>query len=257
MNSFIIEGLVTYSPDTHTLYPKSDPAETQSLPLPASLCLRELLDNYGEVVSQQTLLENVWAVRGMTVSANTLYQNIFQLRKALSNAGIEQELITTVPRKGFMIARNVRVSMFIAEAQPTQPAAPAPVTAAAPLPVSTRPRPLFRPWPHLSALFTAVMAVGVVMYAVAANPHAATPDLAFHELINAPKTCHVFRNHSENSDSDYLAILQRKAIRCQNNAYIYISHSAHAERTAIYVCDSAADHVNAAGQCDAFHYRQV
>lgn len=256
MNSFIIEGVVSYSPETHTIYLKGDRPETQSLPVPASLCLLELLENYGEVVSQNTLLENVWSTRGMTVTANTLYQNIFQLRRAFSKAGIEREIITTVPRKGFMIARDVRVNMFIAESQESEPLAP-PALAAVSQPPAARQRSLFRPWPQLSALFTAVMTVGVVMYAVAGNPHAATPELTFHELVNARQDCHIFRNHSENSDSDYLAILQRKDISCQNNAYIYISHSPEAERTAIYVCDSAVNRARAAEQCDAFHYRQV
>src|SRR5262249_34284672 len=58
-----------------------------------------LLQNRDRVVSKDDLWQAVW--RGRIVSESTLTSRINAARKAIGDSGERQELIRTVPRKGF------------------------------------------------------------------------------------------------------------------------------------------------------------
>ncbi|MQK22569.1 transcriptional regulator, partial [Escherichia coli] len=67
--------------------------------------------NQGRIVTQAELLQNAWGERGMSVTPNTLYQNISLLRKSLNRFNVNGTLIQTIPKRGFMIAdeANIRI----------------------------------------------------------------------------------------------------------------------------------------------------
>ncbi len=99
------------------------------LTTPASRCLVLLLESAPEVVNQRDFFTKVWGEDGMLVPANTLYQNISIIRRGLRTTGeTDDTLVATVPRKGFQIKKEVKVSRIendvtesesaIAEAQP-------------------------------------------------------------------------------------------------------------------------------------------
>lgn len=101
---YLLEDKVFYDPLTHSIY-ISDKVESQlTLAIPASLCLLSLLQHKGEIVSHADLLAFAWESRGMMVSPNTLYQNMSILRKALVSLGVSDEMIKTVPKRGFVIS---------------------------------------------------------------------------------------------------------------------------------------------------------
>ncbi|CAM3631642.1 winged helix-turn-helix domain-containing protein [Klebsiella spallanzanii] len=80
-----------------------------SLPIPASNCFKILLENQGEIITQEALLTRVWNERGMNVNANTLHQNISLLRKALARIDGGREVIKTIPKRGFTIPSSIAI----------------------------------------------------------------------------------------------------------------------------------------------------
>ncbi|TQF72949.1 winged helix-turn-helix domain-containing protein [Pseudoalteromonas luteoviolacea] len=79
---------------------------TQTLAPKAIAVLTALAQNQGKVVSQDTLLDTVWA--GTVVSPNTLQRSIAQLRKALGDDGKVQVFIKTHAKQGYSLESNVR-----------------------------------------------------------------------------------------------------------------------------------------------------
>ncbi|MEP9266187.1 winged helix-turn-helix domain-containing protein [Enterobacter asburiae] len=72
--------------------------------------LKLLIDNQGIVLSKEECLDNVWEAHGLEGSVNTLTQYISNLRKIFSAYFDEQEVIVTVPRKGYMLSSSVTVT---------------------------------------------------------------------------------------------------------------------------------------------------
>ncbi|WP_345830113.1 winged helix-turn-helix domain-containing protein [Erwinia sp. HDF1-3R] len=69
----------------------------------ASRCLVLLIVNHGNIVSHQQFYKSGWEEHGKQVTPNTLYQTISELRRQLGKAGIEINIINTVPRHGWVI----------------------------------------------------------------------------------------------------------------------------------------------------------
>ncbi|SFN65415.1 DNA-binding winged helix-turn-helix (wHTH) domain-containing protein [Izhakiella capsodis] len=95
-----INNEVEYDKDKKML--KSD-FTSYDISTPASYCLTLLIEKRDNLVSHEELYEYAWRRFGMEVTANTLYQNISELRKALKSCGIQEKLIQTIPRRGFTL----------------------------------------------------------------------------------------------------------------------------------------------------------
>lgn len=78
--------------------------EIVPLPLKAVELLIVLLRNRGEVVSKNELLEAVW--EETFVEESVLSNNVYILRKTLSELGAGKNLIQTVPRRGYRFVEN-------------------------------------------------------------------------------------------------------------------------------------------------------
>ena len=80
--------------------------QSQTLAPKALAVLTYLAKNKGEVVSNETLLDNVWP--HTIVSPNTLHRCIAQLRKALGDDGKVQVYIKTHAKQGYSLECDVR-----------------------------------------------------------------------------------------------------------------------------------------------------
>lgn len=105
---FIINGVVTYIPEQNLLIPLNKKGVESVLNLPASLCLRILLENPNTLITKKFFFEKVWVERGQQVTTNTLYQNISLLRKSLELAGIDPKVIKTIPKEGVKFVGEVQ-----------------------------------------------------------------------------------------------------------------------------------------------------
>lgn len=66
-------------------------------------CLLLLLQNTGDFVTKELILEKCWYNRGIRVSDVSVRQTLFILRKKLVDAGLDANCLTTVPRKGYQL----------------------------------------------------------------------------------------------------------------------------------------------------------
>ncbi|PXV76523.1 winged helix-turn-helix domain-containing protein [Pantoea sp. PNA 03-3] len=74
-----------------------------------SYCFELLIARQGEIVDHEAFYQYAWRQFGMEVSANALYQSISLIRKALLACNIRQDVIRTIPRRGFMLANAVLI----------------------------------------------------------------------------------------------------------------------------------------------------
>jgi len=111
--TYVINDKVMFSPDTNSLHALDGAANPIFLHTPSSQCLLILLQNNNAVVSQKILFEEVWEKNGTLVSANTLYQNIALLRKALKTLSIDEEIIKTIPKQGFKLSAQVSYREYL------------------------------------------------------------------------------------------------------------------------------------------------
>jgi uncharacterized delta-60 repeat protein len=79
-----------------------------SLPVKDIELLCVLIENTGEVVTNEELLERVWA--DSSVGDTNLPRHIYLLRKTFKDLGESEDLIQTVPRRGYRFAAEVNQS---------------------------------------------------------------------------------------------------------------------------------------------------
>ena len=75
----------------------------------AALCMELLIDNVGQLVTHQQFFDYVWRRFGMEPTPTSLYQNISALRRALNKAGLQEDIIRTMPRRGFLLSPQTTI----------------------------------------------------------------------------------------------------------------------------------------------------
>lgn len=110
LNSFLI-----FEPDKKRITGKG---RTAVISASASLCLELLIENAGHLVKHQQFYDYVWRRFGTEPAPASLYHNISSLRRALSKAGLQEDIIRTMPRKGFLLSPKTTVSSDCASASP-------------------------------------------------------------------------------------------------------------------------------------------
>lgn len=108
---YTINNIVEFDSEKHLLNPKGEKGERVILNVPASRCLLLLIQRQHDIVCQKDFFDEVWHKHGAYVSANTFYQNISILRKGLLKAGLGDEIVKTVPRKGLTLTASTHISL--------------------------------------------------------------------------------------------------------------------------------------------------
>ncbi|MVT05604.1 hypothetical protein CD006_23795 [Enterobacter sp. 10-1] len=116
--NYIINECVEFQPATSTLRNVHNPELKVTLNLPAGRCLLLLISHIGNVVTQQDFMDIVWKQSGMRVTANAYYQNISILRRGLTHAGLEENVIITLPRIGLTLAAGTQIRKSTTDASP-------------------------------------------------------------------------------------------------------------------------------------------
>ncbi|HAT1648536.1 TPA: hypothetical protein I8Y12_004486 [Raoultella planticola] len=114
IQSYIIGEDVVFTPSQRMIVDRLNSKEVK-LHVPASCCLEILLNNQGEIVSQDELILCGWGEkRNAGVSPNTYYQCILHLRKSLAAIGCA-DVIDTVPRHGLRFNNRLKVTYLYPE----------------------------------------------------------------------------------------------------------------------------------------------
>jgi TolB-like protein/Flp pilus assembly protein TadD len=107
-----------------------------------------LVERSGHLVTKEELLEGLWP--GLFVEESNLTQNVFLLRRALTNGANGHDYIETVPRRGYRFNVPVRE----APVEPAAPERPSP----SPVPVAPAPARPRRRLPILGAVLAVALA---------------------------------------------------------------------------------------------------
>ncbi len=102
LNEFLI-----FEPDKKRITGRGRPAIISAS---ASLCLELLIENAGHLVTHQQFYDYVWRRFGTEPTSTSLYQNISALRRAFNKAGLQEDIIRTMSRKGFLLSPQTTIS---------------------------------------------------------------------------------------------------------------------------------------------------
>ncbi|HAT1615209.1 TPA: transcriptional regulator [Raoultella ornithinolytica] len=278
---YVIENTLRFNSEAHTLHCiKSN--ERMALAIPASLCFDLLIKNQGRIVTQAELLQNAWGERGMSVTPNTLYQNISLLRKSLNRFNVNGTLIQTIPKRGFMIANeaNIRIDAPGALAEKNDGIAAEeinqinrvvteghgdhdkgnqqlhadPPTAqdkgdilSTAIIGAVRKR-------KTGCLVTGITSLLIILLHIYIN-QSATIDSPFasYTLIATINSCKVFRNDDLKFDEYYINFLKEHNISCSNGRTIYITNHYPSSRTSLISCRYPIKS-NKKSFCTSFYY---
>lgn len=109
---YLIDGVVIYDALNGTLRRTSEKiADAINLTTIANKILWHLLLHHGQLVTRDTLFDEIWEKEGIVSSSNTLTQYISLLRKTFSRYLENKEVIVTVPRSGYYFSKAVTVTV--------------------------------------------------------------------------------------------------------------------------------------------------
>lgn len=100
---------VLFDDDSGTLGPSDLSNEPIPISNPAKRLLLLLIAHYGRPVERVVIFKKVWDDYGMISSNNNLNQCVSKLRRVIKVMGIDDEVIATVPRLGFMLRREILI----------------------------------------------------------------------------------------------------------------------------------------------------
>lgn len=100
---------IIFDADTGTLSLTEFSDDPISISNPSKRLLLLLLAHHGEAVSRDVIFKKVWDDYGMVSGNNNLNQCVSKLRRVIKNLGIEDEVIATVPKVGFMLRYEIMV----------------------------------------------------------------------------------------------------------------------------------------------------
>lgn len=243
MAKFILENKVVYDSVNHSLFYIDQPDSQKTLPIPASMCLLVMLQKKNETIPLEELLTFAWLSRGMTVSSNTIYQNVSLLRKSLSKFGIADDFIKTVPKRGFIVL-GAKFTLIASDAEKNS------------LDGSETKQVLInkkkevkdgekRHQRDLLLLFilTSIVVCCVLFFGALKltnrNEIKNSPYIypEFKKLHYAGK-CHVFRNTSLLVDADFINFMSAHEIECNQGNWLYIITYPPAPQTFVLNCSS-------------------
>ncbi|KQN53847.1 MULTISPECIES: winged helix-turn-helix domain-containing protein [unclassified Erwinia] len=105
---YLINEKIDFDSATGWLQLMGEENASLQLSRPSTLLLTELIVNAGKTSSRESLLTNVWEKNGLIPSSNNLSNHISYLRKTFRQLGVEDDVITTVPKEGFRLAMVTR-----------------------------------------------------------------------------------------------------------------------------------------------------
>ncbi len=102
----ILNKYLVFEPEKKTI---SHKGRKTSIGASASMSLELLIENVGELVTHQQFYDYVWRRFGTEPASTSIYQNISMLRRSLIKIGYEEDIIRTMPRKGFLLSPKTTI----------------------------------------------------------------------------------------------------------------------------------------------------
>lgn len=116
---YIIDTGLVFDSDERTLFLQQSPDESLEIGAITARLFVEMLENVAGV-ERDYLLDTVWSNHGLKPSNNNLNNHISLLRKNIASIAQVDDLIITLPKKGFMVNKKYSVNVVEA-ATPERP----------------------------------------------------------------------------------------------------------------------------------------
>lgn len=259
---FLINETVLFEPDARRLCSLADyPARAIILHGPVSECLLQLLEQNEQLLTQRYLFSAVWEKQGAVVTTNALYQTIASIRKALKSAGLEENIIITVPKAGFKSVAQLRVGT-LAEFINRNKTAPAPVRADISSEI-TKPEKL----PHVTGRIPGFWHARMTYWLAGAlfllfcgvlysELKPAEPVFVDYHPVGTIDGCKVYSswNETEKSQRIWTSLSQRFPLICKTGEVAYITLNRAQLGISVIICDRTPD--NREARCESIFYRQ-
>lgn len=107
--NYIIGSTIRFSPSTESLCLTENPDISILLTPSCSRLLGYLISNQGIVVSRDSIFTILWSQYGSAPSNSSLNTYISLIRKAFVNLGMTNEVITTIPKTGFLLNPDINI----------------------------------------------------------------------------------------------------------------------------------------------------
>ncbi|MGQ5793294.1 winged helix-turn-helix domain-containing protein [Serratia sp. IR-2025] len=107
--NYVINKSIVFSTAQKMLHLDDSSENSVTLSNQASRLLLEFIKGNRTPLTKEHLLKNVWEDYGLTPSNNNLYMAVSELRKSFSNLGIEETLISTIPKTGFLFEASIDI----------------------------------------------------------------------------------------------------------------------------------------------------
>jgi len=115
---YLIDDRIIYRVDDDALMPVANIEQRVDLTITASRLLQLLITHQGNVLPRETLYRQIWEDHGLVASNSSLTQYISVLRRIFRNLEINGDVIVTVPRIGFMLSAELRITCLNNQTQP-------------------------------------------------------------------------------------------------------------------------------------------
>jgi len=280
-----LNGFLVFEPEKKRITGQGSPI---IIGASASLCLELLIENVGQLVTHQQFYDYVWRRFGTEPASTSLYQNISALRRAFNKAGLQDDIIRTMPRKGFLLSpqtivsrENVSASGAITGQQENEHAA-SPVADNLPpksnRPVTTTtpteekkvkrsggedfPDSVFFKFRHLGSVLSVkpllVIAsltffiLGIIYFAPSGTGE--NEEKTVFSYITDYRGCKIFsKTDALLSTEDILKKTDELKIDCRTAPYVYLTAYKNADRLSYFSCQHPLN-TSARANCRSFYY---
>lgn len=106
---FIMNEQIIFDSDMSTLGLEGSHEELIPVSNTTKRLLLLLIAHQGEAVKREVIFKKVWDDYGMVSSNNNLNQCVSKLRKIVKTLGVDEEVIVTIPKIGFMLHQQIQI----------------------------------------------------------------------------------------------------------------------------------------------------
>ncbi|WP_449554193.1 winged helix-turn-helix domain-containing protein [Lelliottia amnigena] len=259
---FLINDTLLFEPDLRRLGPlEGYPHRAMTLHGPVNECLLLLLEHNELVLTQRFLFASVWEKQGAIVSTNALYQTIASIRKALKSSGLDENIIKTIPKEGFMSIAQVRTGErdeFVLAQKASPEVALTDISSEMTIPdkvasVTSQKTSFFvSPLAYAVAGALFIFSCSVLYLTLKGNE----PAFENYQHIGKINECDIFSSwhEKEKSLSMFTSLSKRYPINCNTGGMVWMTLN-HAQRgSSVMICDRNPHDTQA--QCNSIFYRQ-
>ena len=246
-NKYIINDVVIYNAEQHRLVPTGVRGKETVLNVPASRCLLLLLQQPGVSIHQQEFFSEVWEKHGQCVNANTFYQNISLIRKAIRNAGIRNSVIKTIPKVGLCFTGTVQVieeesASAVCSEPKTDDTIQVIDTNSEKTAVKTQSLTFLKKIKGINVIVFSLFLFACIILLTSGQSQSAR-FFSTHTKIASENQCSIYIDRGElmSNYSQYVNFLSAKEVVCSPHEFIYIANISALSDTLILFCETSEE----------------